>query len=161
MGTLQLLLPGLVGLITHVWNSTWACCRPPGPVACPAPAGPVPAWRSEQRCSGQSPPQKCERQPTWLHKSGSYHLYNWTLWGCFWVDNINVNIKDDLDGWILSQCDSWWWLVCGTEAYVLMQCEWTLEFQPNLIMIARNYDYQSELDMHQNTGTRETQDRTD
>lgn len=97
---------GLVGRMTHVWNSTWASCRPPGPVACPAPPGSVPVCGAEQCCLGRSPPQRREHQPAWLHKSGSYHLYNWTLKGCFSVDNINVNIKDNLNGWILFQCDS-------------------------------------------------------
>lgn len=122
---------GLVGHLTHVWNSIWACWRPPGPVACPAPPGPVPACGSEQRCSRRSPPKGCERQPAWLHKPGSYHLYNWTLKGCFCVDSIIVNIKDDLDGWILFQRDS-----CAgrnlhdddlsVRAYVLTQCAWIL-----------------------------------
>lgn len=97
---------GFVGHLTHVWNSTWACGCPPGPVACPAPPGSVPACGSEQRCSGRSPPQRRERLPAWLHKPGSYHLFSWTLKTCFWVDSIIVNVKNDLDGWILFQRDS-------------------------------------------------------
>lgn len=82
MGTLQLLLPWF-SVMTHASHSIWARRRPPGPASCPAPPGPLPACGSEQCCSQWSPPQKRERPPAWLQKSGDYHLCSRTVEGFF------------------------------------------------------------------------------
>lgn len=87
--------------MTHASHSIWARRRPPGPASCPAPPGSLPACGSEQCCSQRSPPQKRERPPAWLRKSGDYHLCS----RIFWFGNIHLNIMDELVEWIWFQRD--------------------------------------------------------